>query len=115
MLLWPSEITELKRKLEISEINETLGYTQDLNRLDNFLLGGHNWRNASEKSLDLAKRRYLIWITQFTPRDRMLGWSREDWNSISPRDLKLFFAVLFNYPMSFAMAFYISLNQLSQD
>ena len=25
MLLWPSEITELKRKLEISEINETIG------------------------------------------------------------------------------------------
>ena len=63
MLLWPSEITELKRKLEISEINETLGYTQDLNRLDNFLLGGHNWRNASAMSLDLAETRYLIWVT----------------------------------------------------
>ena len=45
----------------------------------------------------------------------MLGWGKEDWKSISPRDLKVFFAVMFNYPISFAMAFYISLNQLSQE
>ena len=32
-----------------------------------------------------------------------------------PKDLKLLFAVLFNYPMSFAMAFYISLKQLTED
>ena len=41
----------------------------------------------------------------------MLGWGKEDWKSISPRDLRVFFAIMFNYPMSF----YISLNQLSQD
>ena len=45
----------------------------------------------------------------------MLGWGKEDWNSISPKDLKLFFAILLRYPMSFAMAFYISLNQLSRE
>ena len=47
MLLWSSEITELKRKLDLQGIHETIGYTQDLNRLDDFLLGGHNWRNTS--------------------------------------------------------------------
>ena len=45
----------------------------------------------------------------------MLGWEREDWNSISPRDLKLFFAILLKYPMSFATAFYIAINQLSRE
>ena len=45
----------------------------------------------------------------------MLGWGTEEWKSISPKDLKVFFAVMFNYPMSFAMAFYISLKQLSQE
>ena len=93
VLLWPSEIEELKRILKLQGINETLGYNQDLNNIDNFLLGNHNWRNASESSIDLAERRYLIWVTQFTPRDRMLGWGKEDWNLISPQDLKLFFAI----------------------
>ena len=36
-------------------------------------------------------------------------------NSISPRDLKLFFAILLRYPMSFATAFYIAINQLSRE
>ena len=45
----------------------------------------------------------------------MLGWGAEDGKSISPRDLKVFFAVMFNYPMSFPMAFYIALKQLSQE
>ena len=63
----------------------------------------------------LNKRRYLIWVTQFTPRDRNPGWEREDWNSITPKDLKLFFAVLLKYPMSFATAFYIAINQLSPE
>merc|ERR1712240_817741 len=76
---------------------------------------GHNWRNASETSIDLDERRYLIWVTQFTPRDCMLGWGREDWNSISPPDLKLFFAMLLKYPMQFATAFYIAINQLSRE
>ena len=93
VMLWPSEIEELKRNLNLQGVNETLGYTNDLYNIDNYLLGNHNWRNASETSIDLDERRYLIWITQFTPRDRMLGWEREDWKSISPRDLKLFFAI----------------------
>ena len=113
VLLWPSEIEELKRNLNLQGVNETLGYTNDLHNIDNYLLGNHNWRNASESSIDLDERRYLIWVTQFTPQDRMLGWGQEDWNSISPRDLKLFFAILLRYPMSFATAFYITINQLS--
>ena len=108
MLLWPSEIEELKKNLNLQDINEALGYTPDLHKIDNFLLQNHNWRNESETSIDLDERRYLIWITQFTPRDRMLGWGKEDWNSISPQDLKLFFAILLRYPMSFATAFYIA-------
>ena len=115
MLLYQSEIEELKKKLDLQGIHETIGYTQNLNRLDNFLLGDHNWKNASQTSIKLAERRYLIWVTQLTPRDRMLGWGKQDWNSISPWDLKVFFAILFNYPMSFATAFYISLNQLSRE
>ena len=67
VLLWPSEIKELKKNLNLQDINETLGYTQDLNKIDNFLLGNHNWRNASETSIDLDERRYLIWIRQLTP------------------------------------------------
>ena len=114
-LLWPSEVEELKRNLNLQGINETLGYTNDLNKIDDYLLGNHNWHNASEASIDLDERRYLIWVTQFTPRDRMLGWEREDWNSITPRDLKLFFAILLKYPMSFATAFYIAINQLSRE
>ena len=84
VLLWPSEIEELKRNLNLQGVNETLGYTNDLNNIDNYLLGNHNWRNASELSIDLAERRYLIWVTQLNPRDGMLGWGGEDWNSISP-------------------------------
>ena len=45
----------------------------------------------------------------------MLGWGKDDWNSISPRDLKLFFAILLQYPLLFATAFYIALNQLSRE
>merc|ERR1712240_961762 len=115
VLLWPSEIEELKRSLNLQGENETLGYTNDLNNIDDYLLGNHNWQNASELSIDLDERRYLIWVTQFTPQDRMLGWGREDWNSISPRDLKLFFAMLLKYPMSFTTAFYIAINQLSHE
>ena len=78
VLLWPSEIEELKKNLNLQDINEALGYTPDLHKIDNFLLGNHNWRNASETSIDLDERRYLIWITQFTPQDRILGWGKED-------------------------------------
>ena len=115
MLLYQSEIKQLKKKLDLQGIHETIGYTQNLNQLDNFLLGDHNWRNAGGTSIELAERRYLIWVTQLTPRDRMLGWGNEDWKSISPRDLKIFFAVMFNYSMLLATAFYISINQLTQD
>ena len=37
-LLWPSEIEELKRNLNLQCVNETLGYTNDLNKIDNYLL-----------------------------------------------------------------------------
>ena len=67
MLLYQSEIKELKKKLDLQGIHETIGYTENLNKLVDFLLGDHNWRNASETSIELAKRRYLIWVTQFTP------------------------------------------------
>ena len=80
-----------------------------------FSLGEHNWKGVPHQVIGIAERRYLLWITQLTPRDRTLGWGQEEWKSISPRDLKVFFAVLFNYPMSFAMASYIALKQLTQD
>ena len=63
VLLWPSEIEELKHSLNLQGKNETLGYTNDLNNIDDYLLGNPNWRNASETSIDLDKRRYLIWVT----------------------------------------------------
>ena len=69
MLLYQSEIKELKKKLDLQGIHEAIGYTQNLNRLDDFLLGNHNWKNAPQASVELAERRYLIWITQLTPRD----------------------------------------------
>ena len=78
MLLYQSEIEQLKKKLDLQGIHETIGYTQNLNKLDDFLLGDHNWKNASQTSIELAERRYLIWVTQLTPRDRMLGWGKED-------------------------------------
>ena len=114
-LLYPSEIEQLGNTLELQGIQEEIGYTPGLNRLDRFLFGDHNWNGAPHQSIGIAERRYLIWVTHLTPRDRILGWGQEDWKNFSPKDLKLFFAVLFNYPMSFAMTFYISLKQLTED
>ena len=42
VLLWPSEIEELKHSLNLQGKNETLGYTNDLNNIDDYLLGNHN-------------------------------------------------------------------------
>ena len=109
-LLYPSEIEHLRQTLYLQGIHEEIGYTPSLNKLEDFLLGDHNWKGAPHTSIGLAERRYLIWITQLTPRDRTLGWGPQEWKSISPRDLKVFFAVLFNYPMSFTMAFYMTLK-----
>merc|ERR1712112_796941 len=94
-LLYPSEITNLKDTLELDGLNEEIGYTKSLRNVDDFLLGNHNWKEVPNHVIGIAKKRYLIWITQLTPRDRTLGWSQEQWQHISPRDLKLFFAVLF--------------------
>ena len=77
-LLYTSEIKQLRQTLDLQGIHEEIGYTPSLNKLDNFLLGDHNWKGAPHKSIGIAERRYLIWITQLTPRDRILGWGPEE-------------------------------------
>ena len=83
-LLYPSEIEHLRQTLYLQGIHEEIGYTPSLNKLEDFLLGDHNWKGAPHTSIGLAERRYLIWITQLTPRDRTLGWGPQEWKSISP-------------------------------
>ena len=83
-LLYQSEIEQLRQQLDLQGAREEIGYTPSLNKLDDFLLWDHNWKGAPQTSIGLAERRYLIWITQLTPRDRMLGWGTEEWKSISP-------------------------------
>merc|ERR1712002_255025 len=112
-LLYPSELKNVKQMLEQQGAYEEIGYTTNLRRLDEFLLGDYNWKGVPNQVIRIAEKRYLLWITQLTPRDRTLGWGQEEWKRISPRDLKVFFGVLFNYPMSFAMAFYMALKQLT--
>ena len=66
-LLYQSEIEQLRQQLDLQGAREEIGYTPSLNKLDDFLLGDHNWKGAPQTSIGLAERRYLIWITQLTP------------------------------------------------
>ena len=62
-LLYQSEIEQLRQQLDLQGVHEEIGYTPSLNKLDDFLLGDHNWKDAPQTSIELAERRYLIWIT----------------------------------------------------
>ena len=59
-LLYQSEIEQLRQQLDLQGARKEIGYTPSLNKLDDFLLGDHNWKGAPQTSIGLAERRNLI-------------------------------------------------------
>ena len=59
-LLYPSEISQLNQILELKGTHKEIGYTTSLRRLDEFLLGEHNWKGVPHQVIGIAERHFFI-------------------------------------------------------
>ena len=72
-------------------------YINQSKEMDEYLMGGYEWKGAPSQVLRVPIQRYLHWVLNTTPIDQHLAWQDTDWEVIPHKDLILFYYCLFNF------------------